>query len=51
MKENLEIVEQLIESSEYLVIHSTDPVDKEMHQAMLDVVTASWFMYASGNWD
>lgn len=51
MKDNLKIVEQLIDSSEYLVIHSQDKTDKEMHQAMLDVITASWFMYASGNWD
>lgn len=51
MKEELEVIEALIESSDYLVIHSEDPIDKEMHQAMLDVVTGSWFMYASGNWD
>lgn len=50
MKENLENIEELIELTEDLIVYSEDQVDKEIHEATLDVVTASWFMYASGNW-
>jgi len=50
MKETLESIEELIVSSEELYDLSIDPVDKEVHKATLDVVVASWFLYASKNW-
>lgn len=51
MKEKLEHIEELIQLADDLAIHSEDQIDREIHQSTLDVATASWFMYASGNWE
>lgn len=50
MKDTLELLERLIADTEFVMIHSVDEMDKEVQQAILDVLVATWFMSKSKLW-